>query len=117
MARLAIIDNATNKVVNIAEADEINPIEGMICVFSDTADIGDDFDGNDFIKSAKVITLADRQSTARTRLTVSDMAAVRCFKAGIPYPAEWQEYDAVLRQIVNGDDLTLPVQPAYPEST
>jgi hypothetical protein len=60
------------------------------------------------------------QSDARTVLDVTDLVAFRCFKAGVPYPAEWQSYTLALRSIVNGTDTTstsLPSKPAYPAGT
>lgn len=53
MARLAIIDIKTNRVINIAEADEINPIDGFISIFSDTANIGDFYNGFELIPEPK----------------------------------------------------------------
>ncbi|MFX5793239.1 hypothetical protein ABTD98_19420, partial [Acinetobacter baumannii] len=41
------------------------------------------------------------QLQARTALDSSDLVAIRCAKAGVKYPAEWQEYDAALRAIVS----------------
>lgn len=57
------------------------------------------------------------KSEALSALTKSDLVAIRCVKAGIPFPADWQEYVAGLRAVVNGSALTLPEQPEYPEGT
>ena len=57
------------------------------------------------------------KSEALSALTKSDSVAIRCVKAGIPFPADWQEYVAGLRAVVNGSALTLPEQPEYPEGT
>ncbi len=50
-------------------------------------------------------------------LDKSDLTAIRCVKAGIPFPSEWQAYVAVLRSIVTNGVDNLPTQPAYPEGT
>lgn len=61
------------------------------------------------------------QSSARSAMDASDMTALRCFKAGVPFPAEWIAYVNQLRAIVRaqtGDpDLPLPEKPAYPAGT
>lgn len=54
---------------------------------------------------------------ARRALLDSDLVAIRCVKSGIPYPPEWQGYDAALRAIVNGADDPMPERPAYPEGS
>lgn len=57
---------------------------------------------------------------AQAALDASDMVAIRCFKAGVAFPAAWQTYVTELRAIVNGTDTTstvLPVAPAYPAGT
>lgn len=47
--------------------------------------------------------------------------AIRCFKAGVAFPATWQAYCTALRAIVNGTaspmPTALPAQPAYPTGT
>lgn len=61
------------------------------------------------------------QYNARTELVLSDMVAIRCFKAGLDFPPEWREYVETLRVIVrtrSGDVGTeLPVAPHYPAGT
>jgi hypothetical protein len=57
---------------------------------------------------------------AQVALDATDLVAFRCFKAGVAYPAEWQQYTTDLRSISNGTDTTstsLPVKPAYPAGT
>lgn len=44
-------------------------------------------------------------------LAKSDMVAMRCLKAGVPFPPEWQTYVTALRSGM------LPNQPAYPSNT
>lgn len=59
-------------------------------------------------------------SNAQNALTKSDTTYIRCGKAGVPFPVEWQTYVAALRAIVSGTDTTstvLPTQPAYPAGT
>lgn len=50
-------------------------------------------------------------------LAKSDMTALRCIKAGIAFPLEWQEYVANLREIFQTGIGSLPEQPSYPEGT
>ncbi|HET8686995.1 MAG TPA: hypothetical protein VFM18_10070 [Methanosarcina sp.] len=60
------------------------------------------------------------QQQAMVALTITDKVAYRCFKAGVPFPANWQTYTIALRAIVNGTDTTstsLPIQPSYPKGT
>lgn len=61
------------------------------------------------------------QLQAQALLSKSDLTAMRCFKAGLPYPKEWIDFDSQLREIVrteSGDSTqALPVQPAYPVGT
>lgn len=55
------------------------------------------------------------QDQAKILLNDNDVIAIRCWKAGVPYPAEWLAYDIALRAIVHavtGDPtLPLPTQP------
>lgn len=50
-------------------------------------------------------------------LIQSDITALRCVKAGILFPTEWQEYVASLREIFQTGIGPLPEQPPYPEGT
>lgn len=59
-------------------------------------------------------------ASAKTALDTTDMVCLRCYKAGMAFPAPWQTYTASIRAIVNGSDTTsntLPTQPAYPAGT
>ncbi len=56
-------------------------------------------------------------SQARSLLAQSDMVAIRCLKANIPYPKEWFEYVNNLRDVINGNADVLPVQPDYPKGS
>ncbi len=61
------------------------------------------------------------QQQAKSALDASDMVALRCFKAGVAFPLDWQTYTTTLRSIVNGTasplPTALPAQPAYPSGT
>lgn len=46
-----------------------------------------------------------------------DAVAIRCFKAGVAFPAEWRVYVEQLREIVRADSGELPKKPAFPEGT
>jgi hypothetical protein len=67
------------------------------------------------------LTWAQYQQQAKEELDFDDGVAIRCIKAGVPYPAAWLERDVALRIIVtaaNGDATqALPVRPAYPAGT
>jgi hypothetical protein len=57
---------------------------------------------------------------AQSALDASDMVALRCYKATVPYPAEWHTYTQALRAIVSGADTAstaLPTKPSYPAGT
>lgn len=59
-------------------------------------------------------------SSAKQELDKTDLVCLRCYKANVTYPVEWQKYTADLRKIVNGTDITsttLPTRPAYPAGT
>ena len=60
------------------------------------------------------------QTAAQSALDRSDAVALRCWKAGVAFPAAWQAYTVQLRGIVTaatGVAGALPVQPAYPAGT
>lgn len=63
---------------------------------------------------------ASHQADAAVALKASDLVAIRCLKAGVPFPAPWQAYVGELRTIVrasSGEMAPLPVPPAYPAGT
>lgn len=62
---------------------------------------------------------ADYKAQAQTALEYTDLIALRCWKAEVPYPKDWQTYTAELRAIVRattGDpEQPLPAMPLKPE--
>lgn len=58
---------------------------------------------------------------AQAALDISDMTALRCFKAAVAFPSAWQTYTTTLRAIVNGTaspmPTALPAQPTFPAGT
>lgn len=60
---------------------------------------------------------AQLRTAALERLKASDMVALRCIKAGVAYPAEWQAYDQALRGIAASGIGSIPDAPAYPAGT
>ncbi|BEV15156.1 phage tail protein [Herbaspirillum sp. DW155] len=64
---------------------------------------------------------AARQAEALAALAANDLVAIRCAKANVKYPAEWQAYDGILRSIVSASsgDATaaFPERPDYPSGT
>lgn len=57
------------------------------------------------------------RSRALAALSETDAVAIRCFKAGVAFPAEWRVYVEQLREIVRADSGELPKKPAFPEGT
>ena len=53
-------------------------------------------------------------------LSEADMVAIRCMKAGQPFPADWQAYTTALRDITNQASplkVKWPTAPAVPSGT
>ena len=61
--------------------------------------------------------IAKAKAEAKTALAASDLTALRCFKAGQPFPAGWKAYVNSLRAIANGGTGPMPVQPDFPAGT
>ena len=76
---------------------------------------GDTLEYSDEIPEMPVIV--DYKAEAQAALDKSDLVALRCFKNGVPFPAEWATYCAALRAIVVSGVGPLPVQPAYPQGS
>lgn len=66
-------------------------------------------------------TWAEYQQLAKAALDRTDLVALRCWKANVPYPVAWQTYTDALRAIIrapSGDpEQPLPTQPDYPAGT
>lgn len=61
---------------------------------------------------------AQRQvAAAREAMAESDMVAIRCFKAKVPFPKEWSLYVQELRAILSSGGGALPTKPEYPEGS
>lgn len=102
------------KVINVLIADPATDSlpGGATLIASDSANIGDDCAGGVFTAPQEV---SDYPAEARSALDASDMTALRCMKAGIAFPADWQAYCATLRAIVAGTQSgPLPARPNYP---
>jgi hypothetical protein len=67
------------------------------------------------------IPLALQAQAALDAMDAPGGCAIRCFKSGQAFPADWQAYTVELRAIVNGTaspmPTSLPVQPAFPAGT
>ena len=59
----------------------------------------------------------DYKSEAQAALDKSDLVALRCFKNGVPFPAEWATYCVALRTIVVSGVGPIPAQPDYPKGS
>ncbi len=57
------------------------------------------------------------KASAQTALDKSDTTAIRCVKAGVDFPADWQTYVLALRAIIAGGPGPVPSHPAYPAGT
>lgn len=68
--------------------------------------------------AAKAALVASAQA-ALDKMDAPGGCAIRCFKAGVAFPADWLAYCVALRAIVNGTSsaTALPTQPAYPAGT
>lgn len=87
------------------DVDEYQPVLG----------VGDTLEYSDVLP--EIQPPLDYQAEAQAALDKSDLVALRCFKNGVPFPAEWATYCAALRAIVVSSVGPLPVQPAYPEGS
>lgn len=63
------------------------------------------------------LVMSDLKDNAAEALDQTDMTALRCVKANIPFPDEWQDYVTNLRAVITSGVGPLPVRPAYPEGT
>jgi len=54
------------------------------------------------------------KAQAKTALEASDKVALRCWKKGLAFPADWIAYDDQLRTIASSGTGQFPFQPAYP---
>lgn len=62
-------------------------------------------------------TKEDKILSAKRELEATDIVAIRCVKAGVPFPSEWKNYSDTLRSIVSGSEVEVPVKPEYPGGT
>jgi hypothetical protein len=66
-------------------------------------------------------SLASQAQAALTAMDSPGGCAIRCFKAGVAFPAAWLAYCVALRSIVNGTaspmPTALPTAPAFPAGT
>ena len=64
---------------------------------------------------------SEYKAKAQLLLDATDLVALRCWKAGVPYPTEWLIYTNKLRDIVRSTSgnpcNTFPDIPAYPAGT
>ncbi len=60
---------------------------------------------------------SELKSAAMSALAKSDVVALRCIKAGVAFPVEWQDYVVELRHVVNGVAVVMPVVPNFPAGT
>lgn len=65
------------------------------------------------------VPLAQQAQAALDQMDAPGGCAIRCFKAGVAFPAAWQAYCTALRAIVNGTSTAtaMPAQPAFPAGT
>lgn len=73
------------------------------------------YDGEGNIISTESLDI-DIRPLAKDALAKSDMVALRCFKASVPFPEEWKDYVLALRSVVNGESEEMPEKPDFPEN-
>ena len=61
--------------------------------------------------------VVDYKAEAQAALDKSDLVALRCFKNGVSFPAEWADYCTALRAIVVSGVGPVPAQPNYPKGS
>ncbi len=59
----------------------------------------------------------DLKAQVKVLLDASDLVFIRCGKAGVAWPSEWQAYVVLLRAIVDSGAGDIPVKPSYPANT
>ena len=63
-------------------------------------------------------TLTPFLLSVQAELDRTDLVAIRCIKAGVAFPTEWQTYTTDLRALLSSTTAgTLPTPPAYPAGT
>lgn len=60
---------------------------------------------------------AELKAQIQVILDKTDSVALRCLKAGVPFPTNWQEFVATLRSLYSSGTGTIPETPAYPSGT
>lgn len=72
-----------------------------------------DWDGTGWVENpARVLKKAADE--ALLLLGKSDLVAIRCFKAGVPFPADWVNYSEELRAALRSGATVLPIKPTFP---
>lgn len=115
--RCALIRTADGFVENVVIADPVEDQapEGFSFVESNEASPGDSYSGGAFTRP---VPATNYPAEAQAALDASDMTALRCIKAGVAFPSDWQAYCVTLRAIVTGTQSgPLPARPAYPSGT
>ena len=75
-------------------------------------------DGGKLVAVPMIVPPVPLAIQAQAALEASDLTAIRCLKAGVAFPAEWQAYCTTLRAIVGGGAAeALPPRPDYPAGT
>ncbi len=74
-----------------------------------------------FLADQAALTAANTSTSliakAKALLDASDITYIRCGKAGVAWPPEWQTYVLALRLIVASGTGSIPAQPVYPSGT
>lgn len=99
---------------NIAELNKVVETEVPAGEMTEGFTVNDSFEQVWNIKEKTEAELnAELVAKAHEMLEQSDNVAVRCFKAGITFPSEWEQYVVDLRRVVNGELSELPLMPEY----
>jgi hypothetical protein len=74
-------------------------------------EIAEPCDDVNFVEAEQKAELAKQ---AQDALIVSDLVALRCFKAGAAFPEAWHSYVVQLRDVIRGQSQALPAAPDFP---
>ncbi len=109
----------SNKEFSLVTVQSFELPEGQFLVGAPTYDL--DKDGNviESYSTQPIPPLLEpsARDLAQVALDATDTTALRCFKAGVAFPVEWQTYVKALRDIVRSGKGDLPVRPSYPAGT
>jgi hypothetical protein len=118
-ALIKILDGLVENVIELSNPADWNVPNGYQLLSSETASVGDTWNGEEFIKpepSPEDIT-AQKKAQAQGLLNQTDITIIRCYEKGVEVPLEWQSYRDILRSIAYSGVGDIPEMPDYPEGS